>query len=63
MGTAFERGFTNGLLRYVNEENAKRTKTNADADKNLALLIPQRTFISAVLNASDKAGVKVDNRN
>lgn len=47
MGSAFERGFTQGLLQYQTEENERRSTFNAGIDKQLSPLDQQKQFLEA----------------
>ncbi len=47
MGSAFERGFTQGLLQYQTEENERRSTLNAGIDKQLSPLYQQKQFLEA----------------
>ena len=42
MGSAFERGFTDGILQYQKEENDRRSAFNASVDVNILLLNVQK---------------------
>ncbi|AXY74707.1 hypothetical protein D3H65_12250 [Paraflavitalea soli] len=46
MGTAFERGFTKGILKYQTEENERRTTLNAYIDKLLAPVQEELTSLT-----------------
>jgi len=47
MGSAFERGFTQGLLQYQTEENERRSASNAVIDKQLSPLYEQKKFLES----------------
>lgn len=48
MGTAFARGFTQGILQYQTEENARRTTFNQGINKILTPLYEQQKSLEAL---------------
>jgi RHS repeat-associated protein len=48
MGSAFERGFTFGIMEFQTEENERRAKFNAGIDNILAPLLEEKEFLEAI---------------